>query len=397
METATLCDVKAVIYAVQDPFTFTAKTSQKEMTKREVGLWDPSGDGSTCLDLTLWGERALAEMQVGSVVFLKDARVSEWQNVKGLQSPAVMEIDPDSPVAFQLKATYEECQRTRPIVGPSKSASPSNPGQRKSIEAMKAEDVSLAMPPPPGTPWDPNTRSVYRHNLVATITSLPMERLPCYPSCPEQVAARPRDNGQPTQQEQMRVCQKKLSQESDGVWRCAAGHACQQPVHRYICRIQVMDHSDSCEVNLFDEAGKKLFACDATEYARAWEAEGCEEINRRVLWQKVCLKARSSKEVWQETERVRVNVEEVSSLDFRKEARHLLSEVQAALGTSQQQPQQPQQPQYQQQPHYQQQQQQPQQQYQQQPQYQQQQPLQHQQHQPLQQQQHQQPPGFAFP
>nr|QDO16555.1 replication protein A 70 kDa DNA-binding subunit [Crypthecodinium cohnii] len=330
----TLVDVKAVVFGANDAFTFTAK-SGREMTKKEIGLWDPSGEGGHTVDMTLWGERAAGtQVSVGSVVFLKDCRVSEWQGAKTLNSPASIEVDPSDPQAAEIKAQYEASQRVKPVMravggGGGGSGGEGARGRRQSFLELKQEDLALSVQQP-GMPLDPNTRTVYRHTAIGTVTGLPTERSPMYPACPALVdkfqPATQAANGPPEQ----RMCQKKC-QEEEGVWRCGAGHTCQQPRYRYIGRAQVMDYSDSCEVNFFDEVGKKLYGCDAEQLQVAWDQEGPEEINRRLLWRKVALKLRSSKEIWQESERVRVNVDEVSEVDLKREGRALLAEVTASL------------------------------------------------------------------
>lgn len=330
----TFVDIKAVVHDVQDPFTFTARTSNKEMTKRSLGLWDPSGpDRSKTIEMTLWDTRAQQSFDVGSVVFLKGVRIGEWNGNRNISSPQNLEVNPDSPEAFQLKAQYEEQQRTKPIAGMTRSSGAA--GQPKTLEELKQEDLHLATPPPPGTAPDPNApRWVHRHSAVATIISLPTDRLPCYPSCPEQVEAAQRATQASTQAPPVsRPCAKKVAQEAGG-WRCAMGHMCAQPVYRYLCRLQVMDHSESIEVNLFDDQAKKLFGVDASAYAEAFESDAVEEINKRALWRRVSMKLRSTKEVWQESERVKVILDEAADIDFKTDGRRLLADIHSCLGPS---------------------------------------------------------------
>jgi len=332
-------DVKVVIYAVQDTFVFTAKSSGREMTKREIGLWDDSGaTNSCCIDLTLWGEKAHQTFEVGTVLFIKGARVGEWQSARSLTGWNAIEVNPDDATAFQLKAKYEEMQRTSPILAKPRGGGGSAGGARKTLQEIKMEDLSLGMPPPPGQQAEPGgARWMFKHAATGIITSLPSDRLPCYPSCPYLVEAQYRQGatqGQVGAAAASRPCQKKVTQEGEGRWVCASGHCSPQPHYRYICRMVVMDHTDSLEINVFDEQAKRLFGCEAGEYVQAFEGERpehLEEINRRALWRRVSLSLSSRKEVWQETERVKTQAEQAADVDFRAEARLLLADLQASL------------------------------------------------------------------
>nr|QDO16250.1 replication protein A 70 kDa DNA-binding subunit [Lingulodinium polyedra]QDO16251.1 replication protein A 70 kDa DNA-binding subunit [Lingulodinium polyedra] len=333
LEVNTLVDVRAVVYSSQEAYTFTSKKSNREMTKREVGLWDDSGpSGASYVDMTFWGEMALSSsLEVGSVIFAKSARISEYNGVKGLNSPAVYELDLPDPEGRALRARFEEHRKANPLPVRARG----NAGVRKSLAECREEDLHLGLPPPPGQPFDPTgPRSVHTHLVLATVTHLPLDRMPCYPSCPELV-----DGFRATgAQAEKRACSKKVSQEGVDTWACAAGHACQRPVYRYICRVGVADHSGSLEVQLYDDVAKRLFACEAEEYARLWDAREedresarrVEEIGGRLLWRRVCLRLTAKKEVWQEEERVRYGVNEGSALDLAKEARRMLAEVLAS-------------------------------------------------------------------
>uniref|UniRef100_A0A7S1S7A1 Replication protein A subunit n=1 Tax=Alexandrium catenella TaxID=2925 RepID=A0A7S1S7A1_ALECA len=338
MEVNSNIDVQAVIYAVQEPFTFTSKNTNKEMVKREVGLWDPSGpEGASFCTMTLWGDKALNEtFELGAPVFIKGARVTEWNNEKSLASPGVLEQNPDDPRAFALKAKFEEHQKTRPLPITMTKMSASSAGTRKTIRGCREEDLNLGQPPAMGMGFDPNgPRAIHRHYVLATVTSIPSERMPCYPSCPGLVDSSRSTGATQGGAPEKRTCNKKVTNEGPGIWRCAAGHVCQQPVYRYLAKMQVMDHTDSLEVNVYDNVARQFFGCEAGEYAQMYENPEqdvqLQQTNRRVLWRRVMLKLRSQKEVWQETERVRYNVDDASGVTLVREAKSMLAEVKGAL------------------------------------------------------------------
>jgi replication factor A1 len=323
----TLLDIRAVVYSAGEATTFTARSTNKEHTKRDVGLWDGSGaDGGCFVDLALWGERAQqGGFEVGAVVFLKRARVGEYQGVKNLSSPSSFEINPDHPEAFALLAQFEALRSRGGVVMPTpRLRSSTAAGGRKTIEAMKQEDLNLGPPPVYGQVLElGGPRSVHRHHLVATVTQIPNDRMPCYPACPEQVSSAS-GGGQ-------RACSKKVSQESPSLWRCSAGHTCQAPVWRYLCKIEISDHTGSATVQLYDKQASALFGCDAHQCAQAWESDAAETIIQKALWKSVALRVRSQKEVWQEVERVKCSVDDLAAPAVTQEARAMLQEVYGSL------------------------------------------------------------------
>mmetsp|Transcript_132660 Transcript_132660/g.322341 ORF Transcript_132660/g.322341 Transcript_132660/m.322341 type:complete len:313 (+) Transcript_132660:794-1732(+) len=312
------------------------------MVKREVGLWDNSGpEGYSVVNMTIWGDRALNDAyELGAPIFIKGARVSEWNAQKELSSPAVYEMNPDDPRAFALKAKFEEHQKSRPLPMAMPRASPGSSNARKTIRGCQEEDLQLGPPPAAGQGFDPNgPRSIHRHFVMATVTGLPADRMPCYPSCPGLVESnRSMGATQAPGGDNKRTCNKKVTNEGPNIWRCAAGHMCQQPVFRYLCRMQVMDHTESIEVNVYDNVARQFFNVDAGEYARLYESPEQElelqRVNRRVLWRRVMLKLRSQKDTWQEAERIRYNVDEASGVLLAKDARQMLAEVKAALAAA---------------------------------------------------------------
>jgi len=323
----TLLDIRAVVYSAGEAATFTARSSNKEHTKREVGLWDGSGaDGGCFVDLTLWGESAQkGGFEVGSVVFLKKARVSEYQGAKNLGSPSSFEIDPDDHEGFSLKARFDAFRSRGGVVLPTPgNRSSSGVGGRKTLEAMKEEDLNLGMAPAYGQVPEPGgPRWVHRHHLVATVTQIPNDRMPCYPACPEQVGNASGDG--------QRACSKKCNQDSPNLWRCSAGHSCQAPVWRYLVKIEVSDHTGSATVQLYDKQATALFGCDAQQCAQAWESDAAETIIQKALWKSFTWRVRSQKEVWQEVERVKISVDDLVTPAITQEANTMLKEVYGSL------------------------------------------------------------------
>jgi len=88
-----------------------------------------------------------------------------------------------------------------------------------------------------------------------------------------------------------------------------------------------------------DGVAKQFFGVEADAYTRIYEDPSLEaqlqQIHKRVLWRRMDFRLRAKKEVWQDVERVTYHVDDVSSIAFAKDARHMLTEVKAALATGQ--------------------------------------------------------------
>ena len=41
------------------------------------------------------------------------------------------------------------------------------------------------------------------------------------------------------------MCNKKVTQKENGDWTCAGGHVSAYPEFRYLCRMNILDHTDA--------------------------------------------------------------------------------------------------------------------------------------------------------
>jgi replication factor A1 len=337
LETGVLIDVKAVILEAREPMMITLRKDNAERAKRELVLWDDSGlDGSSFLELTIWGQNAHDNFEAGAVIMAKGMRVSEWNGNKSLNGGSGYELNPDNPQAFDLKRKFEEKRPNQAIGGAKRSNIGS--GNRETCEEIRDADMHLgpamqageAYNTAPGAP-----RSVHRHFVLATLTNMPSDRPPYYQACPEMVDRPAPAGAQPGAEPQKRQCNRKMTQSGDS-WQCQSGHCHQKPVARYLAnRVQVVDHTGSLEVSFFDEAGRQIFGCEANEIAELWEDPSRDaELQKRLTqlsWKRFLFRVTSKREMWQDEQRVRLNCEEGAAPNFVKEGNRLLAEVKAAM------------------------------------------------------------------
>jgi len=329
----TAVDIVGVICDVREVSTITVKSSGSERTKREIVLWDGSGpDADQTLDMTIWGDRAAEDYELGTVVFVKTARVNEWNGVKSVNFSGQCERNPDDRRAFELLALYKakgspQAQpRFRRAEGQSK----------KTVEAIQEEDLQLGPAAPPGQNFDANgPRSINWHSANCTVISQihRSDRAPFYYSCPAEVSRGTTGR--------LDRCRKKVSPLGDATpergqrWRCDAGHECQAPEARFLYRAQVADHTGSMEVNIFDEVGQTLFGCDASVLAQAWEdplrEDEVHSLTKGAMWRRVNFSMRSQREVWNDEQRTKTTAGSASRIALVKDAMSMLTEIHGAL------------------------------------------------------------------
>lgn len=107
LEANRTADVVAVCRDVGDVFRFTAKTSGKEMVKREITLVDSS---NAAIGLTLWGAEAETFDGCGQpIILVKNGRINEFQGGKtlSLSGGSVMKVNPDIPEGHKLRGWFD--------------------------------------------------------------------------------------------------------------------------------------------------------------------------------------------------------------------------------------------------------------------------------------------------
>jgi len=337
-------DVAGILVQVREAVMVMLRSgpqSGQERPKRDVVLWDGSNGGSL-VELTLWGDKAHMDFTLETIVFVKNAVVREWQGrfSLGSGSSTCIEFSPDHRKAIELMCTWQE--KGKPGLGEALPAAASAGSGSSTAHAELIEQVlerSLSL----GAPGDGNASS--RHTVLGILTKVNLDKPPFYPACPELVEksagaltqAFDSQGGPGESAVPKRTCNKKMTQEPDGTWRCAAQHCHAAPTYRYLCRLQLNDGTGSLEVQAFDEAGLKLFGAPATEVALAWEVNGDHswEVREKIgrpLWQPSVLKLRAQKETYNSEERIKYAVVDTAPISVVSEARRRLQEVRSVLG-----------------------------------------------------------------
>jgi len=136
----------------------------------------------------------------------------------------------------------------------------------------------------------------------------------------------------------MRTCNKKVEQMPEG-WVCSAGHCSPAPCPRWMNQFSIADQTGTQYVSAFDEVGQKLIGCSAAEVAVLWEArdadqEASNELERRFrgpLFKRWRLRLKSTKEVWNDEERVKVTVVDCHPVNWVQDGKSMAKDIFAAL------------------------------------------------------------------
>ncbi|CAE8608872.1 unnamed protein product [Polarella glacialis] len=330
-------DVVAVVAEVDAVMEIALKAGGSK-TRQNVTLVDDSG---VSCRLTLWAEFCENSYAVGSVALFKGVRVSDFGG-KSLNTAngSVAIVDAQAVVSIARATAVAEWFR---ISGPaalqdarslSSERGPSNPPQ--TIEELKADGMQLEAPNPGGAfaaQGAPAQLQRYHTIEPATVTFLPHDRPPFYMACPVEVPDEKAAGDGKT-----RTCNKKMEQ-SGGVWCCSSDHQCQEPTARWIAQFAIGDHTGNQYVSSFDETGQKILGCKASEVAELWlvkesdlvAAARIEQLFKAAQYKRRRLRLKSRKEVWNDEERLKFSVLDVSPVDVVKDARTKLAEILASL------------------------------------------------------------------
>lgn len=329
----TTLDVRGVISEAREPQIITTRATNEERLKRDIVIWDNSGpEGSTHIEVSLWGDRARQECQPEDVFFARDCRVGEWNGQKSLNA-SVYETNPDREESATLLRLWSEAGKpgfcSTVVAGRSFASSATSTGGLKTISEIHNEDINLGPPPAAGQPLPQGgPLSVHRHSAQGVILAVQNdERPPYYPACPCQVEQTSMTQGAGAR---TRLCHKKMTQEGSN-WRCANGHTATEPTHRYLLRMSIADATGDMELSAFDEVGVKLFGCPADDIAKLSREELLAKMSKPRC-QRIACTIRSMRERFQDEERIKCVALDIKPVSLADEARRMLTHIHEAIG-----------------------------------------------------------------
>jgi len=333
-------DIAGIVLHVGEVGLVTIKSTGKETPRRTITIADES---NASIDLTIWGERCerLGDEMRNSqnpVVFVKGCRVGDF-NGRSLSTSASsqIEIDPDHPKSFELKAWWMRIASSTGSIIPLSvsgggasgmgSGANSGPSDRTWIQAMRSEDVATLVPSTGFSAMQSGTgRTVNSHLVKATIVHIPVRDSSAlyYKSCATEI-----DDGRGGR----RLCQKKAELQGGGdVYVCAEQHMNRTANARFIVSMRIQDSSGECLVRAFHDQGKAVLGVDATEIDNSHDPLAAQqEAVDRALFRPFMFKIRSKKEVHMDEERINMVVADVQPVNPNSDAKYMLNNIRQFL------------------------------------------------------------------
>lgn len=238
-------DVIGVVKECGELQQITAKTTQRQLTKRDVTILDSS---CSAIKVTFWGKQAeeFSEAQAASnpVLAIKGARVNEYQGrTLSVGDSCKLVINPDIPESHHLRGWFdanraELASAQLNNVSSANQASADRPmrDDRKFLSQIKDENLGSNEKPD----WFSVLASVsYIKGDNANIS---------YMACPTE------------------GCNKKVIEEGPNQYRC---ERCQKVFdrcdHRYIMTLQISDSTGSTWAQAFNDTGPQIIGKSAEE------------------------------------------------------------------------------------------------------------------------------------
>ncbi|WWC62468.1 uncharacterized protein I303_105064 [Kwoniella dejecticola CBS 10117] len=297
-----LCDVIGVVREVGEIGSVTSKATNKPFAKRDIQLVDSSGHS---VRLTLWGKQAETfQAEDQPVIAFKGVKVGDFGGRSlSMFSSATMSVNPDIPEAHQLRGWFDAEGRNTQFQqytnamnnngsGPSAGAGV-KPSELKTIGEAKDEGLGMSDKP------DFFTTS-------ATVAFVKQETF-SYPAC-----ANPEG------------CNKKVVDDGNG-WLCEkCDRKWDEPIHRYILSMNVIDHTGSFWITAFNDQAEQIMEVSANELNK--ERDQGNDINRyfqNATGKTLTFQMLAKQDSFNDQPRVRYTCRKVSTPDYVADSAHL--------------------------------------------------------------------------
>lgn len=244
-----ILDVIGIVKECGEIAEITAKSTQKQLLKRDLTLVDTS---SASVRLTIWGKQAQdfneQEAKSNPVIAIKGVRVNEYQG-KTLSTSGNSQItfNPDISEAHTLRGWFDS--------------------HRGNIETTINVSSLAAMKDSNNASSNPNYRDDRKFLSQVKDEFLGQHDKPDYFSTISSVSFVRSDNGNISYMAcPSEGCNKKVIEEGPNQYRC---EKCQKVYdrcdHRYIMSVQISDATSAIWVQAFNETGQQLLEKSAEE------------------------------------------------------------------------------------------------------------------------------------
>lgn len=190
-----MCDVVGVVKDVSELSSITTKATQRQLSKRELGIVDKTGFS---VRLTLWGKQAeqFAHMDQPVIAF-RGVKVGDFGGRSlSMVSSSSMMVEPDIPESHELRGWFDQQGAHAEFQSYNSSMAGVGGGGAGSFKPHEFRTIQQARDEGLGQGEQPNY-----FNLRGTVVFIKGDNL-SYPACPTD------------------RCNKKVVKEDDHAWRC---------------------------------------------------------------------------------------------------------------------------------------------------------------------------------
>ncbi|XP_056629805.1 replication protein A 70 kDa DNA-binding subunit [Diorhabda sublineata] len=302
-ETNTLVDVIGVVKNVGELQTFQARSTGKELKKKEVVLVDQS---QTAINFTLWGTDA--ENFDGTnnpVVVIKGARVSEFGGGKNLSmlSSSTLKINPEMKECYRMRGWYDSEGQNVQIKNLSARSGSGN-FSTNWMTFKEVKDQKLGS----------SDKGDY-YQAKATILLVKAENI-IYKACPTA------------------ECNKKIIDLENSMYRC---EKCNREFpnfkYRLLASMNVGDHTGNQWVSMFSSEVEKILGMTAEEVGQALEhnKEEVANIVDRAHFKEYLLKCRAKIETYNDEARLKTVCIKVDPVNYEEYNSFLIEKIQQLI------------------------------------------------------------------
>ncbi|GAB0090580.1 Replication protein A 70 kDa DNA-binding subunit [Sergentomyia squamirostris] len=306
MEPNSMIDVIGVCYTAGDVVQFTARTSGRELKKREVTLVDNS---RATVSLTLWGEDAENfDASYQPVIAIRGARVTEFGGGKtiSLASGSLMKKNPDIPEGHQMRGWFDNCANVDEIeMNVSARTGGASNIKTDWITFHEAKIRNLGMGDAP------------EYFQTKAIVHLVRLNNCVYKSCPQA------------------ECNKKIIDQDDGTYRCEKCNASYTNFkYRFLVSMSIGDWTSNRWVTCFNEVAEQMFGKTAQEYGelQAINSDEAEALLTNIHFNSFIFKLRIKMEHFGDSNRNKINVVSATPINYKEYNEYLMKDLASLTG-----------------------------------------------------------------
>ncbi|XP_065081416.1 replication protein A 70 kDa DNA-binding subunit [Ochlerotatus camptorhynchus] len=305
MEPNAVIDVVGICKEAGDVLQFTARSSGRELKKREVTVVDSS---NAAVQLTLWGDDAQNfPASTNPVIVIKGARVTEFGGGKslGLVAGSVMKMNPDIEAAHKVRGWYDNGGCDNVVSSVSTRTGAGSGYTTEWITFHEAKEKNLG-----------NGDKPDYFQVKALIHSVKSSNA-VYKACPQP------------------ECNKKVVDQENGQYRCEKCNA-DFPNFKYRLLVSMLvgDWTSNRWITVFSDLAEQLLGKTSQEIGDALEfnKEEAEQIFSAISFKNYVFKLRTKVEFYGDSARNKTTAVAATSLNHKEYNAYLIKNIQDMTG-----------------------------------------------------------------